>query len=274
MFFLVKLKLMSRYAKDQYEKIINAPEASRGLDYFCLECASIVRLRMGEERRAHFYHSDPSPSCRQAGKSLEHLMVQLHIQNLFQEQDRKIVLEKRFASIDRIADAALLDEKIIFEVQCSPMTAEEAIARLNDYHSIGYEVVWILHTKTFLQSKAAALERCLVDKTHYFTDINENGQGSIFDLLAPINKGYRHKKSAKFSIDISASQKNCRKNSFRKQWPLYFSGDIMSQIYQKNLDLQLYQQIFTEEKEAPSLSFFQKAKKHTRLFFDELLGII
>ena len=108
---------MSIFAKDSKKKFIKARDAERGTDYFCLECGNLVRLKMGEERKAHFYHLKPTADCREGGKSLEHLMTQLHIQKAFEVQNKELILEKRFDSVQRIADCALVHEKIVFFAQ-------------------------------------------------------------------------------------------------------------------------------------------------------------
>ena len=45
-------------------------------------------------------------------------------------------LEHRFPSIGRIADVALLPEKIIFEIQCSLISISEVEKRITDYATL------------------------------------------------------------------------------------------------------------------------------------------
>jgi competence protein CoiA len=275
---------MSTFAKDGKKTLVKASLATRSIDYFCLECGHAVRLKMGEERRAHFYHLEPTDHCREAGKSLEHLMTQFAVQNAFKKKNQEIVLEKQFHHIQRIADAVDLTNKIVFEIQCSPMSALEAKGRMLDYQSIGYCVVWIIHLKTFLKNKATAFEQTLMDVPHYFTDIDENGEGEIFDLFSPIHKGYRlNQLDRRFPVDVGSFSKNILKYPFRKKWPLSFDGDILFHLRQNSLDMTTRNTLFHylyadkepfEEKTSSCLTLFQKGLFHLKLFFEEKLRAV
>ena len=93
---------MHLYALDEKENLISVHETDKKTNYFCPECRSIVRCRGGFLRQIHFYHLEPNRSCRQSGKSLVHLQIQYYLQRVLSESE----LEKRFSSIDRIADVA------------------------------------------------------------------------------------------------------------------------------------------------------------------------
>src|SRR5262249_32635390 len=138
---------MQLYALDAKSKRIFAHSAARGVDYFCHECQGRLRLRGGGRIKVHFFHLGSKESCRQAGKSEAHLLVQNTI-------CRQIGLdfgcqEVRFEAIGRIADVCWHEKKYIFEVQCSPISAEEVQARTEAYESLGFQVIWVLHDKTF-----------------------------------------------------------------------------------------------------------------------------
>lgn len=271
---------MSTYAKNAKGALVFAKDAERSVNYSCLECGANVRLKMGEERRAHFYHLNPSIHCRESGKSLEHLMTQFAILEAFRKKNREVILEKRFSEINRIADVACMEEKIIFEIQCSPMTAQEALERMRDYNLLGFQVVWIIHLKTFLKNKATAFEKILHDTPHYFTDINEEGEGDIFDLFSPIRKGYRQKASCRFPIDIEGIAQNTINYPFRKNWPLSFQGDILYQLKEKTLEEETRERLFYylfvdkehERQKRFSIPFFmQKGLFYVKIFFEEML---
>jgi len=258
---------MSTFAKNIEGRVLSARESVRGTDYFCLECGSPVRLRLGEERRAHFYHTEPREDCRESGKSLEHLMTQFHIQKAFPGA----ILERRFPEVARIADVALMKEKLIFEIQCSQMTAVEAIARTRDYNSLGFTVIWVLHTKTFLKQKATAFESSL--GIHYFTDIDDMGEGDVFDIFAPIQKGYREKHSKRFPIEL-CFQKNLYQ-FFRREWQISFSGDILSHLMQKSLDEEtrgsIFHHLFVGKEEESALTLTEQFKFYARFYFERWL---
>jgi competence protein CoiA len=160
---------MQLYALDK-SSVISAPEALREFVYLCPECRGPVRKRGGRKRggnrrQAHFYHVRRPLHCRQHGKSLAHLQIQLHLKSLIPN----LILEKRVAG--RIADTLWEEEKIVFEVQCSPLSLEEAQDRCQDYTALGYTPVWILHDKEFNGRRLSPAEAFLRRHTPtYFTD--------------------------------------------------------------------------------------------------------
>ena len=81
---------------------------------------------------------------RAFGKGLVHLSVQNRILEMLPPNEAD--MEVRFDTIGRIADVAWTSQKIVFEVQCATITAEEVMERNPSYASVGYDVVWILHS--------------------------------------------------------------------------------------------------------------------------------
>lgn len=146
-------------------------------------------MRSGQQRHVHFYHLAHSSSCRLSGKSLIHLQIQLFLQKLIPKEE--VQIEYRFSEIGRIADVAWLSKKIVFEVQCSPITAVEVQERVRDYESIGFQVVWILHEKRFNQWRMTAAEQYLQNKIFYYTNMDAQGRGVIYDQFNVIEKGIR-----------------------------------------------------------------------------------
>ncbi|MBS0635660.1 MAG: hypothetical protein JSR37_09380 [Verrucomicrobia bacterium] len=167
---------MQLYALDSAGKKCSIYAAQKGNDYFCLECNSRLRARRGRFCRPHFYHIYDVASCRQSGKTEAHIAIQ----RLIGEQigAHKTQEELRFDSIGRIADVAWPEKKLIFEVQCSPISAEEVEARNRDYASIGWNVIWVLHDKRFNKRRLSDAETFLLSHPHYFSDAK-----SIYDQL-------------------------------------------------------------------------------------------
>src|SRR5262249_33589089 len=129
----------------------------------------------------HFYHTDSKRTCRLKGKTEKHLQTQKWLQNSLPHGESS--LEYPFPSIGRIADVAWHPKKIVFEVQCSPITPHEVEARNRDYASIGYQVIWILHDVRYKQRWESAAEVFLRDHPHYYTNIDENGEGCVYDVV-------------------------------------------------------------------------------------------
>lgn len=176
---------MQVYAQNTQGEQVFVERASRQHDYFCLECGGKVRVRGGPIKQLHFFHTGPRSSCRQHAKSQEHLAVQLILEQTIGSACRQEAFCKE---IGRVADLLWEDKKIVFEVQCSPISSEEIEARIHDYRSIGYEVVWILHDRTFNQWRISAAEFFLQRHTHYFTNMGSDG-GTIYDQYQLLHHG-------------------------------------------------------------------------------------
>lgn len=228
---------MQIYALNKDYQRISAYRALRGQDYFCLECRSSVRLRGGHLLQLHFYHLRRNPACKQGGKSLEHLTLQLHIQKTLHPE--KVFLEYRFDSIQRIADVFWPSKSLIFEIQCSPISSVEMEARQKDYASLGYQVIWILHERRFNKKRLSEAGRTVKFFPHYFTNMDAKGRGKIYDQWVEEKRGKQIKKNLQLPIDLtspipipplSLSIQNLFKN--RTLWPLYFKGDLMDRALQ------------------------------------------
>lgn len=256
---------MHIYALDEKDQIIAAHQADKQKNYYCLECQSHVRRRGGFLKQVHYYHIEPNRLCRQSGKTLAHLQVQSYIQKMFPSCE----LEKRFPTIQRIADACVEEERLVFEVQCSPISAKEVEERNRAYQSLGYQVVWILHDQLYNKNRLTAAEYFLQESPHYFTDINEEGRGRIYDQWDVIHKGNRLLLIGAREVFLSSPIKR-HKNSFPfktnplwmgrriKSWAVCFSGD--------------YLDFFMNSSEADRESFIlEVGRKEKELLGDEAL---
>lgn len=172
---------MQLYAFENDDNYVNAAWAEGGKNYKCPECGQILRVRGGPKMQRHYYHYKPVKFCNQAGKGEVHLKVQQRILQALPLDEAK--MEVRFPEIGRIADVAWESERIVFEVQCAAMTAEEALARTVDYESVGWKVIWVLHDARYLQRFQTSLEMALVGVSHYYTNIDQRGSGEIYDCL-------------------------------------------------------------------------------------------
>lgn len=217
--------------------LILAHQAVKGVDYECLECKGVVRRRGGIHRRNHFYHIAKSSQCRLNGKSMNHLQVQWAIQQSLPQGE--CVMEKRFPKINRIADVCWERERIVFEVQCSAISKEELLARNHDYESMGYDVVWILHDQRYNKRRMTGAEGILQESTFYYTNIDINGEGAIYDQLSITGQGLRLRRFTRFPVDLSVPQRKRedRESKFvvcKKK--LFFSGDTMDRILKGQIE--------------------------------------
>lgn len=169
---------MQIYALDE-SRLISALEADKGKNYLCPQCVAPVRVRQGDYRQSHFFHLSQNSRCRQSQKGEVHLTIQKMIHHMFPGS----VMEKPYPEIGRIADVADEEGKVIYEIQYSPISLREAKERSQDYESLGYSVVWLLHQETFNREIVTPGEFFLRTKTCYYTNIDEKGNGVIFDQL-------------------------------------------------------------------------------------------
>lgn len=229
---------MQLCAFDSQNEITFAHQAIKQHDYYCIECHEKVRVRRGLQRQPHFYHIKPNYICRMHGKGAVHLMLQQFIQTRFFPS---AYLEYRFPEINRIADLVFLPKKLVFEIQCASITPEEIMGRNNDYSSIGYQVIWILHDQRYNQSKVSSAEYILRGVPHYYSNLNKHGQGIIYDHFSLFEGGVRKHRFPRLQVDLALPiefHKNERFDKVKEQlpkqlcqrlihWPLGFSGDCI-----------------------------------------------
>lgn len=229
---------MQLYALDQLNQPVLAGQASKHQDYICSECRERVRVRGGMHRQPHFYHLEPNRHCHLSGKTMPHLQTQWAIYQALPEGECQ--LEFRLPEINRIADVAWHSQRIIFEVQCSLISAEEILKRNADYRSLNWEVVWILHDKRYNQWRLTAAEWVLRTSSHYFTNMNGEGRGIIYDQFDQRQHGIRLIKLNALPIDVNRFKRFSSLNLLIKPvgliqltqqrlntWKLFFEGDLV-----------------------------------------------
>lgn len=237
---------MQLFAINQANELVSASKAERQHDYICPECRSRVRVRAGQFRTTHFFHLDEERHCRQNGKSLQHLHAQFRLQQMLPD----VKLEQPFPSISRIADVAWEREKIVFEIQCSPITSEELLARNRDYASVGWTTIWIFHEDRYNKKRLTAAEWAMRLKAHYFTDIDEHGQGDFYSHLCDIERGCRY--------GLILRKKITFESPIQTHNTLHFLNDGWDGVFLRN----------ENQIDVPSLS--AKFLQRSRLFFKSI----
>lgn len=225
---------MQLFAINRDGKSVSARDAIKQMDYVCFECKGKLRVRGGLHRQPHFFHYEVSSNCRQSRKSAEHLATQLVLVKLISDCQ----MERPFQEIGRIADVCWEEKKIIFEVQCSPISADEIVQRNKDYASIGYQVVWILHEKRFNRLNISEAELFLSRRPYYFTNINGEGKGRIYDQLHWIDGVTRARVLGRRGVLIAEPRTPGEKHKKKLQtlerdkWGVYFAGDYLDALIQ------------------------------------------
>lgn len=241
---------MNLFAKDSEGRISFAQDANKSQDYYCLECGGTLRARSGETRKPHFYHLSPPLQCYQNGKSLSHLNVQLFLQELLPNAK----LEVRFPRVGRIADVVWEEKKLIFEVQCSPISSQEVVSRMQDYAHEGFKVIWILHERLYNQRRIHPIETLLRHSPYFFTNFNSEGKGCIYDQIDLHERGFRRKILSKLNLEIDKPIEIVNFTSpifaHRKKWHTHFEGELLKII--QNPEHEMHKILVeTEEKTKP-----------------------
>jgi competence protein CoiA len=179
-------------------------------------------MRGGPAKQIHFYHTTAKRHCRQHQKTEEHIQTQLYLLDLIGSSAQ---MECPFPAIHRIADIVWHEKKIIFEVQCSPISLKEAEERSSDYKNAGYTIFWILHQRCFNRMYASEAELFLRSKGAYYTNMNKQRQGIFYDQFDVMDQGRRLFKGPKLPLDL-LSPKPYPRTTERPFWKTGFNGDI------------------------------------------------
>jgi len=212
------------------DKTLFAHEAEKETDYICPECFARVRLRRGVFRQPHFFHLSTPQPCRQKGKSLLHITVQADIARLLPKEEA--LIELRFPSIGRIADVVWPKKRLIFEVQCSPISEKEVRERNRDYQSEGYDVVWLLSSQVFNKKYLSAAEAFLISSPHYYFTSLKGGEVFFYDLEKEISSGEKTNWSDPLPISLHQPKR-------LEGGKISFAGDLSDLITRGELSLHL-----------------------------------
>ena len=247
---------------------VHADNAQSKENYVCLGCKGPLRVRLKGRSRAHFFHLHKRSLCAQNKKTALHLETQKYIVNALPHGEG--ALEVRFSSIDRIADVVWEKKKIVFEVQRSSITKKEVEMRNIDYAKLGYQAVWILHEKKFGKRDLSSMELFLFSATHYFSSVDEQGKGCIYDQLCIIEGSKAVFRGAKLPITLknpfsfalfpqnmlkSLPQILARRQMERK---LGFQGDLFDLGKDNSDSIQRLEKFFSRRKKGCFAKIFKK----------------
>ncbi len=151
--------------------LVFAPRASQGKNYVCVECRRSLRLRTGRFKQAHFYHQPSAAPCRLQSRSERHMAIQTWLQRLLSNDEAH--LEHPFLPICRIADLFWENQRLVFEVQCSPISEGEVRRRMRDYRALGIEVIWILDDRLYNKKWLRPAEKLIRSGWSYFASVDK-----------------------------------------------------------------------------------------------------
>lgn len=223
---------MLKFAFDAKRHIIPISRAQKNIFYTCIECGKKLIPKL-KAKSPHYAHAQQG-ACRQKGTSLTHTQTQRSVQALF--PCGTCFLEHPFPKLGRIADVYYPKRKLIFEIQCSPISIEEVEKRNADYSSLGIQVIWILHASRYNPRMPGSLQKNIQHIPFYYSCIDEKQKGFIFDLH-PISKKV-------LQVDLAAQPKRpkffiTKKHPLetlrRKKWALSFRGDLIWRLDHKQI---------------------------------------
>lgn len=252
--------------------IVFAEEALKGKTYVCQECNNLLGIKQDPYLKKYFFHLHTTPKCHQSHKDQTHLAIQKALLNLLPYGK----LEYYFPTIHRIADIVCLKQKLVFEIQCSPISLREVEERIKGYESLGLTTIWILHERHFNQKNLSPAEHYLRRRICYFTSINPSGTGIFYDQLEFFKSYHRLYKGPPLILEnllpkpihqIPKTFPKILKEKLR-QTPLYLSGDLTTLLL-KRVDSNWAQ--ILEKTYIQKPSFFIRLLAYSKDFFLYLL---
>jgi competence protein CoiA len=226
------------------ERPVFANEADKHARYHCPECGAHVKVRSGPHRQPHYYHLRAAKRCRQHQKSEEHLGLQFHLTMQF--LPGAVRMERPFPEVGRIADVAWEKERVVFEVQCSPISLTEVQERTRDYRSQGWHLIWILSDKRFNRRKLTTAEYYLRQQTCYFASWNKQRPVLYdqWDIVADFQRVYKGpsipvqpSRIARLPCPIPQHLPRWAQERLT-QWPLHLKGDMLTRLLEQPSVLQ------------------------------------
>ncbi|MCL2559626.1 MAG: hypothetical protein FWE07_03995 [Turicibacter sp.] len=117
---------------------------NRHQNFTCERCSKPLVFKHGTRKKAHFSHVQSGIKIINP-ESAVHRLAKETMAKWLHEQGIKASVERRFPSIDRIADVYFEYEEMgyVFEVQRSVMSETEFNKRNADYRQLGIEVIWV-----------------------------------------------------------------------------------------------------------------------------------
>lgn len=250
---------MQLYALDPQGSPCYVKQADRTLIYTCPECKLPLRIRGGPSKQLHFYHPALSSPCRQKEKSPEHIQTQLYLFGQLASSQMEAPL------LNRIADIFDPVRKLVIEVQCSPITVQEAQMRISDYEKMGYQILWILHDKRFNKQRLSSSELFLRSCGAYYTNIDKDGKGILYDQFEILHQGHRLFKGPKLPLTTLdplplPSIRAALPHLFKQRlscWKICLAGDLITRFSEENLSSFLHlESSFLKKKQRGALPVF------------------
>lgn len=139
-----------------------------GDDFYCPACSGRLILKKGRHIRPHFSHRSLQGChfCHE-NESEEHLNLKASLYASLSRTE-EVVVESYLPRIGQTADL-MVNQRLVLEVQCSPLSQERLRERTLTYQTEGISVIWLLGEKLWL--KHQRLNKCQRDFLYFSPNI-------------------------------------------------------------------------------------------------------
>lgn len=170
-------------ALEKNGKKISSDQAMKGKSYTCPTCHQEVILKKGKIKIPHFAHKTITTcDSYSESESAEHLSGKYLLAKNCERFGLHYELEAYIPKINQRADI-LVENYLVIEFQCSPLSIERLRERTRAYQLSGYEVFWVLggtlrYTRTMTELKKHLLYFNDVDSYYHMElDVKQNQLG-------------------------------------------------------------------------------------------------
>ncbi|MDU9417280.1 competence protein CoiA family protein [Staphylococcus lloydii] len=129
------------YGKNKQGTVVHAANASKDCNYYCPLCCQKLMLKRGKYKCAHFAHHEIN--CTYKEESYIHYQAKYRLGQSSKDLGMTVQIEPYLKECHQIPDI-LINNKIILEIQCSPITVQQLQTRTSAYNNLGYIVIWII----------------------------------------------------------------------------------------------------------------------------------
>lgn len=224
---------------DENKQLVKASTTQKERTIYCPHCGERLICKVGMIKIPHFSHLKNSQCCSfSEGESAEHLAYKEGFQKwggIFEEDWE---MEAILPEIPQRPD--LLSQKLVIEVQCSPLKISRLVERITGYHKYQYEDWWLLGPKLTPRKKLTQLQKAFCsfssDKGLHLWLVNQQGV-FLYYFLREINGALfadRHQ-----WMPYSVSLKEIYQTSFQNQQPLIHLRKTDASNWKKRLNQQL-----------------------------------
>lgn len=154
-------------ALNHNNQLVHASEEKKGgSQYLCPGCGSKVHLKKGQFRMPHFAHyRNADCSVFSEGETEEHIEGKQLLFDWLRASDIPVQMEAYLPHLQQRPDLLCRlpgSIPLAIEFQCSRLDSKRMLERSKGYLDNGYEVLWILGRKLFIQKYITSFQRlCL-----------------------------------------------------------------------------------------------------------------